>query len=137
MFNLDKCVLQLPRLIQPLNTFPFIMLATSRTSKSVTNSIYHPHETFNFSDKDIPSFSVWKPQTKLELKIKVLTGLFNFCKFFCSKCLQKLGSVSKVWVWIRVQFLEDAIYYLFRPQWLGELHKGGLIQKYSSAVHTT
>ena len=54
---------------------------------------------------------------------KVLTGLFNFCKFFCSKCLQKQGSVFRVWVWIPVQFLEDTIYYLFSPQWLGDYAK--------------
>ena len=68
---------------------------------------------------------------------KVFTWLFNFCKFFGTKYLQKQGSVSRVWAWIQDQFLEDAIYYLFSPQWLWGLHKGGLIQKYNSAVHTT
>ena len=101
----------------------------------IRNSTYHPRETFNLSDKGIPSFSVWKPQMKLELKDSRDIQLFNFWKFFCSKCKQ--GSVSRVWVWIRVQFLEDAVYHLFSPQWLGGLHKGGLIQKYNSAVHTT
>ena len=32
------------------------------------NPIYDPHKAFNFSDKGIPSFSVWKLQMKLELK---------------------------------------------------------------------
>ena len=47
-----------------------------------------------------------------------MTGLLNFCKFYCSKCLQKQGSVSRVWVWIWVQFLEDAIYSL-QPKMVG------------------
>ena len=39
--HLDKSVLQLHGLIQPLTHF-FIMSATSRTSKSVTNTISQP-----------------------------------------------------------------------------------------------
>ena len=40
--------------------------------------IYHPHKTFNFSDKSIPSFSVWKPQMKLEWKdSRDIQGIFT------------------------------------------------------------
>ena len=47
-----------------------VVTTTQNLSPSVTthNSIYHPHKTFYFSDKGILSFSVWKPQMKLELK---------------------------------------------------------------------
>ena len=50
------------------------MSATTRTSKFVTNtnSIYHPHKTFNISDKSIPTFSVQELQMKLELKTQVI-----------------------------------------------------------------
>ena len=71
----------------------------------------------------------WKTQGILWIT-KVFTWLFNFVSFFV------LSVHSFVpWVWIRDHFLEDAIYYLFSSQWLWGLHKGGLIQKYNSAVH--
>ena len=118
---------------------------------------YHPCKTFNFSDKGISIFSVWKPQMKLELKgsrdihwkkfwiTEVLTGLFNCCKFFVlvsatiGFCFPKgldlaPGPVSRRCIW------EDVNYYFFSPQWLGGLpglQKGELIQNYNSAVHTT
>ena len=52
------------------------MSATTRTSNvsptQSRNPIYHPHKTFNISDKSIPSFSVRKLQMKLELKTRVI-----------------------------------------------------------------
>ena len=73
MFNLDKCVLQLHRLIQPLNRFFFLscqsLVAPQNLSPTQTrNPFYHPRKTFNFSDSGFPSFSVWNPQMKLDLK---------------------------------------------------------------------
>ena len=52
------------------------MLATTRTSNlsptQTRNSIYHPHKTFNTSEKSIPTFSVQELQMKLELKTQVI-----------------------------------------------------------------
>ena len=61
------------------------LVASQNLSPTQTRDpIYHPHKTFNFSDKSIPSFSVWKPQIKLELKDSTDFHWQNFeLKKFC------------------------------------------------------
>ena len=54
--------------------------------------------------------------------MKVLTGLFSFCRFcqpwfFCSEGLQKYRlCFIRIWDWIRVQFVNDVKNSLSNPQ---------------------
>ena len=94
------------------------MLTTSRTSKSVTNTnsqlYYHPHKTFNFSDKGIPSLSVSKPQMKLEWKdsmdihqenFELRKSWLDYSIFVSCFCLSlQSAMVERIWINTKIQF---------------------------------
>lgn len=92
LFNLDKCLLQLHRLIQLLNTF-FIMSTTSCTSKLFTNKNSASIITLikQLISKSRTFQVLISRNTKWNFKriLNYLTGLFNLFKFFYSECLQK------------------------------------------------
>ena len=72
LFSVDKCALQIHRLIQPFNTF-FLscqsLTAPQNLSPTQTcNPIYHSRKKFNFSDKGIPSSSVLKAPNETLIK---------------------------------------------------------------------
>ena len=100
----------------------------------IGNPIDDPHGMINFSNRSVTGLWYLKTPNKIWIKrfqkysspefwiMKVVTGLFSFCRFcqfwiFCSEDLQKLGLASlRVWNWIRFQFVDDVRYSLSSPQ---------------------